>query len=134
MRTHFTYFPEDIQSRVIREHSRTKLLKATINPRRIVLVARRGSQIIGYAIGSAIPGGLGQFYWLYVDPDHRGQNTGLSLLSRMLKLQRQKGSREVMLATYDHRRYYERQGFSFIEQRLVDGVPMAIMTFRLGDH
>jgi N-acetylglutamate synthase-like GNAT family acetyltransferase len=132
VRVHFAYFPAEIQDRLIREHGLYNFAKAVIHPRRIVLVARQGRRIIGYALGHVPESGEGQLYWLYVDPAHRGQNTGLSLLSRMLKTQGRKGAHQVMLATHDHRRYYERQGFIFVENQQVDGVPMAVMTFRLG--
>ena len=131
VRQHFSYFPGDQQEIVIRDHSVAKLLLAALHPRRILLVARFGGRIVGYAIGSVPAAGPGQMYWLYVDPDHRGQNTGLKLLSRMLKLQRHKGATAVVLATHDHRRYYERQGFDFVEQRQVNGVPMDILTYPL---
>lgn len=128
---HFSYFPEDVQRRVISQHSVPKLLLATIDPRRIILVAKQAGRIIGYAIGSVPKAGSAQLYWLYVEPDCRGANIGLSLLSRMLKIQRAKGASEVSIATYDHRRYYERQGFKFVTNTTVDGVQMDILTFKL---
>jgi ribosomal protein S18 acetylase RimI-like enzyme len=129
---HFTYFPEGYRAHVIRDHRPHKLLAATLHPRRIVLVARHDDQIVGYAIGATPNDGRGQLYWLYVDPDRRGENTGLALLSRMLKLQQSKGAHEVSLATHDHRRYYERQGFRFVDNQEIEGVPMDLMTFRFG--
>ncbi|HSX01235.1 MAG TPA: GNAT family N-acetyltransferase [Candidatus Saccharimonas sp.] len=132
VRTHFTYFTPRIQRRVIREHNLLRLGRAALHPHRVVLVAHAGNQLVGYAIGSVPAPGSGQLYWLYVDPAQRGQNLGLSLLSRMLRLQQQRGAIEVTLATHDHRRYYERQGFAWVENRLVDGVNMDIMRFRVG--
>lgn len=132
VRSHFAYFPDDVQDQVIRDHRLLQLAKAILHPQRLVLVARQNGKLVGYAIGSAPKGGSGQLYWLYVDPSCRGQNIGLSLLSRALKQLAQQGANEVVLATHDHRRYYERQGFGFVERRTIDGVPMDIMLFRLG--
>ncbi len=132
VRSHFSYFSLPIQNRVIAEHGPWQLTKAIMHPRRIVLVAHRGNQLVGYAIGSVPTNRVGQFYWLYVQPDARGQKVGLALLSRMIQLQRDKGAQGVLIATHDHRPYYERQGFSFVEDSMVDGVPMAVMEFRLG--
>ena len=129
---HFDYFSDDVQRQVIRDHSVPKLLLATIDPRRVILVARHGRRIIGYAIGAAPSAGPAQLYWLYVDPDFRGANTGLSLLSRMLKTLAAKGAREVSIATHDHRKYYERQGFRFIENKPVHNVNMDKLVFRIG--
>ena len=131
VRLHFTYFPEAVQNKVIADHRNHKLLLAALHPRRIVLTARHDGQLVGYAIGSVPKNGQGQLFWLYVDPSRRGSNTGLALLGRMLRSQRALGARDVTLATHDHRRYYERQGFVRRDGRLVDGVPMDIMTFPL---
>lgn len=129
--THFAYFPQDIQQRVISEHSVYRLLRATLDPRRIILLARTKGQIIGYAIGASPPVGPAQLFWLYVDPEFRGENTGLSLLSRMLRILALKGAREVSIATHTHRSYYERQGFKFLRKTTVDGVSMDVMVFAL---
>jgi GNAT superfamily N-acetyltransferase len=128
---HFGYFAEDIRRRVVRDHSLLRLGMATVDPRRIVLIARVGRRIVGYAIGAAPAIGPAQLFWLYVEPDHRGSNTGLSLLSRMLKLLGDKGAQVVSIATHDHRRYYERQGFRFVRKTVVDGVKMDILIFKL---
>lgn len=132
VRTHFTYFPEIEQERVIRNHRPLKLLLAAVNPRRVILTAHHDGEMVGYAIGSVPKCGKGQLYWLYVDPSRRGNNTGLTLLSRMLRIQGQLGATEVTLATHDHRRYYERQGFVLRDANSVDGVALDVMTFKLG--
>ena len=132
VRAHFTYFPENEQERVIRDHRPFKLMLAAINPRRIILTAYHGGELVGYAIGGVPKNGKGQLFWLYVDPSRRGKNTGLTLLSRMLRMQGQLGATEVTLATYDHRRYYERQGFVLRDAYSVEGVPLDIMSFKLG--
>ena len=129
--THFSYFSPDIQKSIIRDHSIFRLMSATIDPHRIILVARTQGKIIGYTIGAAPAIGPAQLFWLYVDPDHRGANTGLSLLSRMLRLLQTKGARVVFIATHDHRSYYERQGFKFVKKTLVNGVKMDVLNFRL---
>lgn len=126
---HFGYFPPDVRTRVVGEHNLARLARAKLDPRRVLLLARSDEEIIGYAIGAAPKTGPAQLYWLYVDPAHRGANIGLSLLSRMLKILAEKGAQEVSIATYDHRRYYERQGFKFRSQATVDGVVLDILTF-----
>jgi len=128
--TNFTYFPADVRRGVIADHSLRRLFLAMLDPRRVILIARRGGKIIGYCLGAAPRQGSAQLYWLYVTPEERGSNLGLSLLSRMLKILRSKGAEAVSIATHDHRRYYERQGFKFLENRLIDGVKMDILIFK----
>jgi len=129
--SHFTYFSPGVQRRVIRQHSLPRLVLAAIDTRRILLLAKSGARIVGYAIGAAPATGPAQMYWLYVDPHYRGANIGLSLLSRMLKILGEKGADIVSIATHDHRRYYERQGFKFKHKTLVDGVKMDILLFKI---
>jgi ribosomal protein S18 acetylase RimI-like enzyme len=108
-----------------------KLFLGTLDRRRIMLVARQGGRLIGYAIGAAPAQGPAQLFWLYVEPDHRGRSTGLKLLSRMLKLLASRGAKVVSIATHDHRRYYQRQGFKFHHRAKQDGVTMDILTFKI---
>jgi ribosomal protein S18 acetylase RimI-like enzyme len=127
----FDYFPLEVQAQIISDHSMGRLLLASIDPRRIILVARSRREIIGYAIGATPKNGPAQLFWLYVDPAYRGSNTGLSLLSRALRHLSSKGARVVSIATHEHRSYYERQGFKFVEKSTVHGVEMDIMIFRI---
>ena len=129
VRTNFTYFNEAIQNNTIRSHSPLHLGLAVVHPRRIILTAWRGQDLIGYAIGSVPKSGAGQLYWLYVAPSERGSNTGLALLSQFLRRERALGATSVTLATYDHRHYYQRQGFEYLGTQLVDGLEMAIMKY-----
>lgn len=128
---YFTYFPESVRNQVIKEHSVKNLLLAALDPRRVVLVARMDGEIVGYSIGAAPTTGPAQLFWLYVEPAHRGDNIGLSLLSRTLKLLAKRGADSVSIATHDHRRYYERQGFKFVRKSVVEGVNMDVMEFRM---
>ncbi|HEY6736122.1 MAG TPA: GNAT family N-acetyltransferase [Candidatus Saccharimonadia bacterium] len=131
VRIHFAYFPERVQRQVIAEHSLIQLLKAYADSRRVVLVARRRGQLAGYCVAAVPPNGPAQLFWLYVDPVHRGTNTGLSLLSRAVKEMERLGAQTIFLATHDHRRYYERQGFKFDHRESQHGVDMDIMSFSI---
>jgi hypothetical protein len=55
----------------------------------------------------------------------------LSLLSNVLRRERELGAHSVTLATHDHRRYYERQGFRHVGLQIVDGLEMDIMRYNL---
>lgn len=127
---HFSYFPEPVRKRIIKDHTVLKLLRAKIDRRRVILIARSGRDIIGYAIGAAPSSGPAQLFWLYVHPEYRGENTGLSLLSRTLRHLSAKGASSVSISTHTHRAYYERQGFEFVEQAIVNNVEMDVLQFR----
>jgi ribosomal protein S18 acetylase RimI-like enzyme len=128
---HFGYFPESVRKRVIREHSVTKLLKATLDPRRVVIAAYSGGKVVGYCLGAAPHEGPAQIYWLFVDPKYRGANVGLNMLSRTMKLLAGKGATSISIATHDHRTYYERQGFKFLKNTVVDNVELDILTYKV---
>jgi N-acetylglutamate synthase-like GNAT family acetyltransferase len=98
------------------ENNLWSMVKGVVHPRRILLVAKDRGRIIGYVIGSVPAGGHGQIYWLFVGPDYRGQNVGLALLSRILKVMQAKGAKRATLITHDHAPYYARQGFKLIEK------------------
>jgi ribosomal protein S18 acetylase RimI-like enzyme len=129
VREHFAYFSPQVQKEIVANHSLLRLTRAAFNDRRVVLVARTPQKIIGYAIGAAPVTGPAQLFWLYVEPDYRGANTGLSLLSRALKQLSDTGAEVVSIATRDYRKYYERQGFKFVTRTIVHGTEMDILTF-----
>lgn len=118
-----------MQRDVIASHSLPRLAKAQLDNRRILLVARDGNRVVGYCIGAVPQSGPSQLFWLYMEPQHRGTNTGLRLLSRMLKVMELRGAQDIFLATHDHRHYYERQGFKHVRAEDHDGVSMDIMSF-----
>jgi N-acetylglutamate synthase-like GNAT family acetyltransferase len=128
---HFSYFPEAERRRVLKNHSRYKILLAIISPKRIILTAHTNGKLTGYAVGNVPDSGSGQLYWLYVDPDQRGNNVGLALLSRMIRMQADKGAHDIYLVTHDHRKYYQRQGFKFVKNVEEAGVKLALMRFKV---
>jgi len=134
VRDHFDYFAPAVQQKIIADHSLSRLAKAMVDSRRVILVARTPEKLIGYAVAATSKTGLNQLFWLYVDPDFRGANTGLSLLSRSLKHLRAKGAHEVWIATHDYRKYYERQGFTFIRKDIVHGAEMDILSFNFREQ
>lgn len=129
--TNFNYFPKTYQQQVLKDNSLLRLGMGAVRPSRVLIVARDGSKIIGYIIAAATPNGSGQIYWLYVDPNYRGENLGLGLLSKALRQLEQLGSDKVYLATHDHRPYYARQGFKHLRTDDTFGVKMDIMSYPL---
>lgn len=126
---HFTYFPPAVRARVVRDHSVRKLFQAAIDAKRVVLIAKQGHQIIGYCFGAAPKQGPAQIYWLYVEPNFRGSKIGTTLLTRTVALLVAKGARTIAIATHDHTRYYEAQGFKFVKKTVIDTVDMDILSF-----
>lgn len=129
-RSSFGYLPQKQLKQTLRSNNLRRLTLSKLRPSRLVLVAANG-QLVGYSI-AAFDGDSAHLYWLYVDPDQRGRNIGLKLLGATLRWAEAGGANKLVLATHDHRRYYERQGFKWSEQKMVDGVLMDIMFARLG--
>jgi len=134
VKNHFAYFTPSVQREIIAGNSFLRLARGLLDSRRVILVARTRRELIGYAIGATSRSGSAQLFWLYVDPDYRGANTGLSLLSRCLKHLSARGARAVSIATRDYRKYYERQGFKFVKKAVVSGAEMDILTFIFKEH
>lgn len=126
----FAYLPKPDRQQVIRENGYRSLVFAQMHPHRLLLGAWQENTLVGYAIGS-VNDDTAMLYWLYVSPDIRGQRVGLRLLEATCALVSQKGATELRLVTYDHRPYYERQGFKHRDRQPFHGVDMDIMSLEL---
>lgn len=134
LQNHFDYFDEAFRRNVLASNRPYHLAAAAIHPSRMVLVAKDGRNIIGYAIGSVPKGGNGQIYWLFVNPDFRGQNLGLKLLSRIMAAMSAKGATEAILVTHTHAKYYARQGFKHVRTVRTGGQIGYVLKYKLEDH
>ena len=113
---HFEHFDDSYKQAVLAQNTLASLARAALTPSRVILVAKDQTAIIGYMIASVPRDKNGQLYWLFVDSAYRGQNIGLMLLSRGLKVMKTKGAHTATLVTHDHAKYYARQGFKLIEK------------------
>src|SRR3712207_6640108 len=86
----FAYLEPAHRRQVIKDNNLVRLGIAWAHPKRVLLGARRGDELLGYIIGS-IENANANLYWLYVDPDSRGQNVGLRLLAAMRRLAEDRG-------------------------------------------
>ena len=127
----FSYLPPNDMRDIIHQNRLSQLTIGKFHPNRIVLTAHRDGDLLGYAIGS-VEKGSANLYWLYVEPELRGQNLGLKLLSSLRKEAQRKGAKELVLATYDHQKFYARQGFQLVDERHLHGVDMKIMKLVFG--
>lgn len=127
----FDYFTPDYQQLVQRGNTTPKILLGSLRRDRIILTAFLGKELVGYLFGAIDEDGMGHIFWLYVSPDARGHNVGLALLARALRIMREKGAHTAELATYDHRRYYERQGFSLYGSREEGGCRIDVLRYQL---
>ena len=124
--SHFGYYPQEYQQRILAENRLHHLTLAHLHPRRPLYVAESDNRLMGYVIAGH-DGSAGHIYWLYVDPDSRGQNLGLKLLTKALRDFERQGINRVELNTHDHQRYYSRQGFQTVREWELFGVPMTQM-------
>ncbi|HEY4070221.1 MAG TPA: GNAT family N-acetyltransferase [Sphingomicrobium sp.] len=82
------------------------LVSRISRPEMIVLVAERAGEAVGYAFGgmegndyTALRGPAGVLYDLVVDPEHRRQGVGTTLLEAALDALRKLGAPRVLLFT-----------------------------------
>jgi GNAT superfamily N-acetyltransferase len=125
----FSYLPPDDRDTIMHQNRLSQLVIGKLHPKRIILTATRNNQLLGYAIGS-VERTSANLYWLYVRPDTRGQNVGLKLVSALRRCVEAKGATQLVLSTYDHERFYARQGFETTDTRQLHGVKMKIMRLR----
>lgn len=130
VREHFAYFPLDYQQEIIDENTVWRLFLGMLNPRRAVYVAVSQRKLLGYIIAGQ-GGSDGQIYWLFVDPEARGCNTGSRLLNRALDHLRRQRADRVLLNTHDHEKYYHRYGFKSDKSWKLHGVPVVAMSLDL---
>jgi ribosomal protein S18 acetylase RimI-like enzyme len=84
------------------------LISQADKPDKIVLVATREGEVVGYAYGGVegndymvLRGPAGEIYDVVVDPDHRRQGVGTALFAAMLAKLEELGAPRVVLFTAD---------------------------------
>lgn len=87
------------------------LISQTGRQDKVVLVAERDGELVGYAYGGVegndymvLRGPAGELYDLVVDPEHRRQGIGSTLLNAALASLRELGAPRVVLFTADKNR------------------------------
>ena len=126
----FGYFPQDYQSQIIRENNFTRLIRASFDSSRAVYIAAHKNKLVGYIIAGQ-GNGEGHVYWLFVEPEARGEDLGSRLLERALHQLKQQGTKRVVLNTHDHQNYYLNHGFSAGKTWQFHGVPVTNMSREL---
>lgn len=91
-------------------------------PNIVVLVAERDGEVVGYTYAGiegtdymALRGPAGVLYDIVIDPAHRGQGVGQTLLDSTLESLQAKGAPRVVLSTAERnetaQRFFARAGF-----------------------
>lgn len=87
----------------------------------VLLAAEVGFAFLTLRPSPYYDGPVAKLEELYVAPGHRGQGIGMALMGEALALVRQRGAGEMQInvdeVDVDARRFYERHGFTNIEQR-----------------
>ena len=131
VRGHFAYFPVPYQEEIMSENTLWRLFLGRLNPQRAMYVAVSQGKLLGYIIAGQ--GGLdGHIYWLFVDPEARGCNTGQRLMEQALEQLQRQGATRVLLNTHDHEKYYHRYGFKSQKPWKLHGVVVVAMSLDLG--
>ncbi len=124
VREHHDFDPERFLAATPQtEHAYGSFLGTQLDrPNILVLVAERDGQVIGYTYAGvegtdymALRGPAGVLYDIVVDPAHRGQGVGRTLLDATLAALKAKGTPRVVLSTAERnesaQRLFARAGF-----------------------
>ncbi len=124
VRTHHDFDPQRFIAATSRtEHGYASFLGTQLDePNVVVLVALRDGQVIGYTYAGAeehdwmaLRGPAGVLHDIVVDPAHRGQGVGRTLLDAMLAALATRGAPRVVLSTAERnepaQRLFARAGF-----------------------
>lgn len=120
----FSYFPGEYISKVERENSLSKLIKAKLSRGRMLLGIYEGRHMIGYAIADTTIATDSDIFWFYMVPEKRGQGLGRVFFSELLDIMHQHGSKHIYLITHNQRKFYEAFDFTVIgvNRGLFDGI------------
>lgn len=112
--TDFGYFPANYHSEVLAQNRLHHFALALARPDRILLGAYRSRNLVGYSI-SDCSGHTAFLFWIYMIPELRGQGLGKQLLRATEQACRNKGKDNMQLVTHDHRDYYQKNGFGWVD-------------------
>ncbi len=125
--TDFNYFPKAYVNQVKAEHTLLRLVISLFKKQRIILLAKLDGRIIGYMIGSGHANGVGELYWLYVDPLERRQRLGSKLVQQALVELKHQGMHSVRLMTRELEGYYAKYGFEVVGTYMIETFKLTIM-------
>jgi ribosomal protein S18 acetylase RimI-like enzyme len=129
----FGYFNNSYLETVSRANRPLKLATAIIHPSRLVLGVYNSSGLVGYSISTIQPNQTAYLFWLYINPNLRGEGIGKQLLNDTESHLLAKKVTLLELVTHNQAEFYLRQGFEK-NQVLPDylaGVDMYAMKKRL---
>lgn len=100
------------------------------------MVAMKGSDMVGFLIGSVPEDKNAQIYWLYVSDDGRGQGVGTKLLQAGLERMKAKGAKQVSLETHNRAQYYLDRGFRLLREEpdKYDGIGMSLLVLDIDEE
>ena len=125
----FAYFSPQYRQTVRVANRPTKMLLATVHPRRLMLGAYHNSELIGYSMSGIQTDGIAFLFWLFVAPNFRSQSIGRELLMQTEQNLRKRSVDSIQLITHNQQAFYERHGFEMQKMLhgLVAGVDMYAM-------
>ncbi|MBI2797935.1 GNAT family N-acetyltransferase [Candidatus Saccharibacteria bacterium] len=109
--TDFGYFSKDRVDSVLRQNSLLRLIRSSLDPRRILLGAFVQRQLIGYCLAAIEADRSGFVFWLFVAPAYRGQHIGQSLLEDTETRLRRKAVTAIRLVTHNQQAFYANHGY-----------------------
>jgi ribosomal protein S18 acetylase RimI-like enzyme len=129
LQTDFAYFNPNYLNEVVYANRLSKLRLATVHPSRLIIGVYKSNKLLGYSISSIRAQNRAYLFWLYLDPNLRGQGLGKNLLSTTEAMLKRKNINTIDLVTHNQTQFYERFGFEMnkILPEYIAGVDMYAM-------
>lgn len=131
----FSYFPGEYLERVDRSNSLPRLLRASLQKKKVLLGLFEENKLHGYVIADASDPGASYVFWVYVNPEMRNSGWGKELLNETILRLKNLGSQKVGLITHQFEGFYKSLGFDTINKNtnLFDDITMYEMVKKIDD-
>lgn len=127
--------PEDY---VKKAFAKETLAKAAANEKATFYLAFKDEEIVGFAQTIQHDADTAELDRIIVFPQHAGKGIGTMLLAEVIKDQKQRGTKRILVNAgkkENHaRRFYEKNGFTQIKETTIDapwGKKLALVTYQL---
>lgn len=108
----YSFYNKKARHYILKRHSSFNILKAMVNPNKLVIKAVHKNKIVGILLGSLPVDGVGVVTWLYVTPENRKNGIAKKLLSAAEKRFKELGCHKLTVSTEIAQKFYLKVGYS----------------------
>lgn len=123
LRASYNDLDDDVIETAVQQWYGDEAMRERLDEQDLLFLVAEDDEIVGFS-QSHVRGSEGRIQWLHVDPDHRGEGIGSSLLDATRDGLASEGVERItgaVLATNDAgNEFYREQGFSIEDQRTIE--------------